>query len=263
MIMNKGLNEQKTKSILVTSFKPGTGKSFIAMHLAMLLGQKSTSLYLDLSVPFGYLTSWLSIENSLKLDTISPLLTNPDSKTAKRIENAILETNQGFDAILGTNSMDFSGLDYTQNTNLLANITNYEYIVQDHKTILNKDDLKLLNEFDKVIVVLEPDPTCIYNTYQFLKFIRENAGKDGFVKSEILSKFLFVFNKLDDTCKVKIKDVEKELNIKICGKIVSDKEAIDSFSSKFKPIDDKDLIIYEDLMNLTTVVANSFSQKVI
>jgi capsular exopolysaccharide synthesis family protein len=161
---------QEIKTILVTSFQPGDGKSFVSMNLAAgyaLMGKKTVILEFDLRRP--KISAYFGLENSEGITNI--LNENENSAVNERLVEITGYNNNLFLLPAGPHAPNPAELISGQTMNCLIKTMKerFDYIVIDTPSISLVPETTLLQQYaDISLVVLRQDHTSreVYNELQ-------------------------------------------------------------------------------------------------
>ncbi|MCZ6749688.1 MAG: P-loop NTPase [SAR324 cluster bacterium] len=148
--------------------KGGTGKSFVASNLAIVLAKSNNrTLLIDADLGGANLHTCLGIPSPNV--TLSDYIQNP----AMRIEDVVVDTPlRNLHLISGAQDiLDIANPKYTQKVKLLRAIQSLDvdFIVLDLGAGTNFNTLDFFLAADKGIMVVVPEPTSIENAYRFIK----------------------------------------------------------------------------------------------
>lgn len=148
--------------------KGGTGKSFISANLAIYLASKERDVILiDADLGGPNLHTFLGVKEAI-LD-LGDFLTN---KVQKLEDTAVLTPFKGLKLIKGTDNILFmENLNYFKKLKLIRHIKafNDKQIIVDIGTGTSFNSLDFFILSNPGILVINPEPTSVENTYYFLK----------------------------------------------------------------------------------------------
>ena len=119
----------------------------------------------------------------------------------------------------------------------------FSIIIKDFPTLAQLKDLDTINQADTILVVVTTEPSCIFNTYKALSYLRKH-------KVGLFDKMLFAANNIDSRSAITKEVLEEKSKINILAKIEANIEAANIHLAKVLPFDDKSLIITQDYVNL-------------
>jgi flagellar biosynthesis protein FlhG len=159
---------QRKEIIAIGGGKGGTGKSFFASNLGIVLAKNNArTLLIDADLGGANLHTCLGVPSPAY--TLSDYIQSP----SMRIEDVIAETPlRHLRLISGAQDiLDIANPKYTQKVKLLRAIQSLdvEYIVLDLGAGTNFNTLDFFLMADKGVVVVVPEPTSIENAYRFIK----------------------------------------------------------------------------------------------
>lgn len=235
------------KTVVVTSFSNGAGKSLISYNLSAKTAQffKDGSICLvDMNTPFSISRSLLSIEDTYNWDSIRPIL-QENSISSQKVQNILYTTKYQFSLLSGPSSYENNKqLSLKEFTNLTTSLKNiFKLSIIDWHTVNNKDDFSYLNIADKIIVVLDLTSISILQSIRSLAYIKE-------YQPEILTKSVFIFNGIDEKNGKTAELVSSKLHIDPFAVIDEDKEAIDTIMENGELFQDKNLLIDSQIYSM-------------
>lgn len=159
---------QKKEIFAVGGGKGGTGKSFFAVNLAIVLARGNhRTLLIDADLGGANLHTCLGIP--APESTLSDFIQSP----TLRIEDVIVETPlANLRLISGAQDiLDIANPKYTQKIKLIRAIQTLEidFVILDLGAGTNYNTLDFFMVADKGILVVIPEPTSIENAYRFIK----------------------------------------------------------------------------------------------
>lgn len=166
--------------ITIASGKGGTGKSFFSLNIAMTLAQVGKKiLLLDLDKNLSNIHIML---NKTPSETIYHFLTNKSL-----INDLVTTVDSNLDCIFGdsgkTDHPELSDNNLDKLFYQLAQLSNkYDYILVDTGSGIGNDLKYILKNSSTVIIVTNPEPTSIMDSYVVLKEMKNlNYDKQKFV----------------------------------------------------------------------------------
>ncbi|MFA8341688.1 MAG: AAA family ATPase [Rhodothermaceae bacterium] len=166
--------------ISIISGKGGTGKSFFALNSALNLAEKDKKvLLIDLDKNLSNLHIML---NEMPEETVYHVLMN---KTL--VSDAIVKLKPNIDCLFGdSGKSDHPELNSRNLDSLfkqLSNVSNrYDFIIIDTASGVGEELKYLIKKSETIVVVTNPEPTSIMDSYVVLKEMRNlNFDKQKFV----------------------------------------------------------------------------------
>ncbi len=250
LILNKSqtaANAETGKSILVTSFSNGCGKSLIAYNLAAKLAsffQENAVSLVDMNYPLSVSKAMLNIEDQYSWQILKPVL-QEGTVDKQKIANIIYLTKYRFSLLSGpvdfTKNQPLSTKEFGNLDKSLKNI--FKSVVFDFRTVSTEKDLEYLEMVDSVLVIVELSSVSILQTIRGLQYIRDNAP-------ELLEKIKFVVNKVDDGKGKSAELVSSRLEIEPFGLIDNDPEAVNVFIENGQLFEDKTLLVDKQMYTI-------------
>ncbi|PID62462.1 MAG: hypothetical protein CR986_01460 [Ignavibacteriae bacterium] len=216
--------ENSNSSIIsITSGKGGTGKSFFAGNIAYALAEKGLKILL---VDFD-----INMANQSVLYNIAQKLNLYHYFTYnKSLNDIVFEYNKNLHLILGESGrFDHPKLDEQKIkffiTELRSLKNNYDLILLDTASGIDKSTIEILLNSDEIILVTTPEPTSVMDAYAIFKLIK-NYGSD--VKTDVLVNKCFseeegieAYNNLEKAAKHFLKSKLNHLgNLKFSEKVI-------------------------------------------
>jgi flagellar biosynthesis protein FlhG len=173
--------KRKAKIVTVSGGKGGTGKSFVSVNLAVELAKQlpvgvrneetasnSRVLLFDADYHLSNSHLFLGIKQLSYLDTIV--------KKPGRIAEFITPTDYGIDLIsFGGDDRKINDNELKFNDKILAELEQleqfYDWIIVDTGAGLNKVIMSQLVFSDRILLIMNPDPSSMLDTYKVLKFL--------------------------------------------------------------------------------------------
>lgn len=240
--------KRKGITLAITSFKGGAGKSLVSYNLACHLTRflkDNQILLIDQSFPFGASRAFLNIESKFSWDTVRPLLAENKLLSKKRLFGVLNFSSFDFSLLTAPESFETNTPLTKDELEILKNSAKeyFSFTIGDFPTTNSKSHLEMLNLFDNILVVFTPEPSCLFNTYNSLSYLRLH-------QKEIYQKMLFLANKIDSRSPVTAKVLQDKLKINLFGKIEEDLEAVNIHLAKALPFEDENLVITQDFKAL-------------
>lgn len=248
---DKASKATKGKTIAITSFANGSGKSLIAYNLASKLAtflQSDSVCLVDMNLPFSAARALLNIQDNYNWHSIRPILKEGEPSKQK-IQNIMYTTKYNFSLLSGPT-------DFETNTQLsLKEITNlqkglkeiYQATVVDYHTVLTKEDFEYIRNTDVTLAIIDLKSLSILQSIRTIHYIREN-------EPEIINKMRFIFNGIDSANGKTAELVQAKLGIEPFAVIDRDNEAVEKIIENGELFADKSLLIDSQIYNLAEKV---------
>lgn len=183
------LQEEKPKAneaelLAVTSGKGGTGKTFIALNLSVALSQLNKKILLiDMD------TNLSGINILLNLYPNKTLLNFFNSES--KFERIIYEYSENLHIVFGDSGrMNYPELTSSILNNMFTEIEairdRYDFVIFDTGAGVGDDVLKILENCNKILLIVNPEPTSVMDAYVVVKLL------SGITDTE---KILVIINK--------------------------------------------------------------------
>lgn len=236
------------KTIAVSSFKPGVGKSVIAYNLAAGLGHfvDPTSIVLvDLNEPLPASRALLDMDPEVGWDTIAPLLADGQIIDRGKLRSVTRTTPYGFQLLSrNTSSADEASLTPGELEVLLTSQKAHSPLtIFDMPSSPTLASNQRLEGFDQVVFIATPASACVANLSRAIPYIREHH-------ETLFKRSIFVLNQYERRHEKMKKVLEERLDVQIFCTLIDDPQAVETFTSQGKLFDDKSLIITRDLAQL-------------
>lgn len=248
-ILNKRKSEfPKGKKIGVFSTKGGTGKSFLAYHLAFHLQSfiSEKILLTDLGTPFGSLKSLFNQESNGHWGVLRPLLQTGKGLTTSRLSAQMTHVHQGFDVLATPANFSDKTLSAEELHHLLTSIQQlYSATIIDFSSEAISDMPAYLSQLDLCLYVMTPDSNSFRQTVEFQQLLQQK---------NLEKKVMFVCNLYEPSQDTQlIKGFEKLLG-KTIELIESDIEAVKFHQRKFSLFSDETFLVTKQLKELARKV---------
>lgn len=197
----------RTKVLSVTSGKGGVGKTTTSINMGLALVQNGNRvLILDADLGLANVNVMLGFQSSKTIDDV--LTGNAE------IEDVIVRHNSGIDIIPAASGIyNVTNLNDDKKRALLSAIQvlndMYDYLIIDTSAGIGSNVLYFNNAAERILVVIDPEPTSITDAYALIKVMSSNSstrefdivvnraqiGSDG---RDIFRKLLLATNKFLD-----------------------------------------------------------------
>jgi flagellar biosynthesis protein FlhG len=172
LVLEKGGNEKKTRTIAVTSGKGGVGKTSLSVSLAIALARdKAKVTLLDADLGLANINVILGIIPKYNLYHVI--------KGKKKLKDIVIDMPEGIKIIAGAsgfhqlaNLEDKQRMDFI---NAFAELDNDDFMIIDTGAGVSQNVLSFVIAADEVIVVTTPEPTAITDAYGIIKSIASQA----------------------------------------------------------------------------------------
>jgi pilus assembly protein CpaE len=208
---------KKGKIYCITSAKPGSGATTVAINLAGIIAARSNqrTALIDLDRPLGDVAAYLKVKPNF---TVSDALC-----AGQRLDPVLLESymkfSNGFHVLAGfreyTVDTSFSAdklsqlLDLTQRT--------FEHAIVDLPANLDEDQAKAIIRYsENIMVVLTPEIPSIFRTERLLKYLTSLQAAD---------KIRIVLNRSKRSDEITDRDIERLLGAQLFAKLPNEYSA--------------------------------------
>ncbi len=235
------------KSVLVTSFSNGSGKSLLSYNLAAKLAsffpENSVSL-VDMNYPLSVSKAMLNIEDQYSWQILKPVL-QEGIVDKQKIANIIYLTKYRFSLLSGPVDLSKNQpLSIKEFGNLDTSLKNiFKSVIYDFRTVSTDKDLSYFALADMVIIVVELSSVSILQTIRGLQHLRNNTP-------DLLEKVRFIVNKVDERKGKSAELVSSRLEMEPFGVIDNDPDAVDAFTEIGQLFEDKTLLVDKQLYTL-------------
>lgn len=157
--------------IAFVSVAGGVGTSTVAVALAMRMAKSSKAMYLNLE-DIDSTNCFLSANGKGNLKNVIFALKSKKTNLSLKIESEIKQSNEAvffFDEC--DVALDKLSFNYGEKKELLTELCtkhNFNYVIADLKISLDENNLKFLDNFDKIVLVSDGSAISNSKTYKFL-----------------------------------------------------------------------------------------------
>jgi pilus assembly protein CpaE len=209
--------KKKGKIYCITSAKPGSGATTIAINVAGIIAARSSqrTALIDLDRPLGDAAAYLNVKPNF---TVSDALS-----AGQRLDSVLFESytisSHGFHILAGFREYaadtSFSAdklsqlLDVTQKT--------FEHAIVDLPANLDEDQVKVITRYSEIImVVLTPDLPAVWRAERLLKYLTGLQASD---------KIRIVVNRSTHSDEITDRDIVRLLEAQIYSKLPNEYSA--------------------------------------
>lgn len=218
------INQKKTQVISVTSGKGGVGKTTSTVNLALALVQSGNRvLILDADLGLANINIMLGFKPQKTIDDIL----NGNAS----VEDIIIHHHSGIDIIPASSGVyEVTNISDDSKRSLLAAFESiygiYDYLLIDTSAGIGSNVLYFNSAAEKVLVILDPEPTSITDAYAVIKVL-SNEGVRNF---EVLVNRAAIGNDGKDTFKKLLNATDRFLNVNVnfIGCIQEDDSVVES-----------------------------------
>lgn len=174
-LQDKKKNTDEAEILAITSGKGGTGKTFLSINLAFALSQfHKKVLLIDMDTNLSGLNILLNIYPNKTLINFFN-----EETTFERI---IYQHNENFHIIFGDSGrFDYPHINSLNIKGMLKEIKKireyYDFIIFDTGAGVGEEVLNLLEICDKIVLVVNPEPTSIMDAYVVVKLLSVLTNK--------------------------------------------------------------------------------------
>ena len=235
------------KTIAVTSFANGAGKTLISYNLAhklaLFLPENSVSLT-DMNTPLSNAKAMINLEESYSWNTIRPILKEGEV-SATKLGNIVYPTPYRFQLLGGATSYaENKMLSDKEFTNLVLSLNNlYSVNIVDSSTVGSSEDVKRLSSADSILIVLDGTGISILQTKRGLEMMQQSYP-------ELIEKVKFVINRIDVHQGKTAELIASRFGIEVFAAIDDDPDAVRVHQDAGKLFTDKTLLIDTQLYQL-------------
>lgn len=228
------------KSVAVTSFANGTGKSTIAYNLAgKLTGfiDKQSICIVDLNRPLSQSRAFLNVEPGFGWHTILPLLTEGTVPSSK-IANVVSTTPQGFSLLSGpVDAGEEAELTGVQLAHLVASLRKvFTICIFDMPVSVGYDGIKSLEEADLPLVIVDTRASGISASKKYIEYSAQEV-------QDVHDNLRYIINGIDDSSGRTAEVIAPRLGVDPFAVVDYDYDAVRHFNDQGKLFDDKSLIL--------------------
>ena len=172
LVLEKGDNQKKTRTIAITSGKGGVGKTSVAVSLSIALAKTGSSVtLLDADLGLANINVILGIIPKYNLYHVI--------KGKKKLKDIIIDVPEGIKIIAGASGFhQLANLDMKQRSDFVHSISELDsddYMIIDTGAGVGQNVLSFVIAADEIIVVTTPEPTAITDAYGIIKSIASQS----------------------------------------------------------------------------------------
>lgn len=248
-IENTSLNEGQI--ISVCSARAGTGKTFLATHLAAVISQftKSKVVLVDFNFQFDDLRFLLANTKKEKIENINTLIPVANELNLDIVESVLWSHPLGFKVLFSGSQFQNGEMPSEKLTQILTNLTQYYnfIIVDTDPSILNETNLNSFFLSRHIILLTFPDILSLVNTKKVLEYFQQ--------KKLVGKRLKIVVNRYDIPHSISIKDIENFLSLPVEGKLIEDNHALSLFVNRGLILTDYlDLTIMQGIKEIASLM---------
>lgn len=239
------------KVIVVFSPKGGTGKTTLAVNLAIMLrteGNRSVAL-LDSSFPFGDIGVMMNMEPRRTMSDVLPHINELDGE----ILSTILQPHaSGVKVLLAPATPEESELITGEHVAMVLTTLReqYEYIIVDTHGAFTEVSLAAMDAADLVMVVTTLELAALKNVRQFIDTVTTKLGYPP-------EKLALIVNRVSEVGGLTVSDIEASVGQPVAASIVSQGQIAVTAANRGAPfaMAEKNTQIYKDILNFAKMVA--------
>jgi flagellar biosynthesis protein FlhG len=198
---SKGRFEGPSRVITITSGKGGVGKTSFTLNIGLALASQGYRVTI-IDADFGLANVDVLIGMVPKYNLVHLL------RGEKELEDILLDGPSGIKIVTGASGvLEITDLSKEALENLIGIFTKLEnesdFILIDTGAGINKSVISFIEAVDDIILIVNPDPTSITDSYAVIKNIKDVEKKIHLVINRVESnqEGKTVFNKLSAACK--------------------------------------------------------------
>lgn len=239
------------KVIVVFSPKGGTGKTTLAVNLAIMLrteGNRSVAL-LDSSFPFGDIGVMMNMEPRRTMSDVLPHINELDGE----ILSTILQPHSsGVKVLLAPATPEESELITGEHVSMVLTTLReqYEYIIVDTHGAFTEVSLAAMDAADLVMVVTTLELAALKNVRQFIDTVTTKLMYPP-------EKLALIVNRVSEIGGLTVSDIESSVGQKVAAGITSQGNIAVTAANRGAPfaMGERNAPIYKDVLNLAKMLA--------
>lgn len=248
-------NSSEGKSIIISSFGNGSGKSLVAYNLAAKLAQfypDNTVCLVDMNKPLSISKAMLNIDDAFSWQTLQPLL-QEGTVDKQKIANSVYLTKYRFSVLSGPTDLNRNDpLSLKEFINLETSLKKiFKVVIYDFYTIENEQSFDIIDKANIPLMILDLNSVTMLQTIRGIQFLKDR-------NHPVLEKLLYVVNRIDDAKGRSADIVSSRLGIDTFGIIDNDPDAVISTIQNGQLFEDKTLLVDKQLFTLSESLIKEF-----
>lgn len=250
MISNKtaqAVKSEEGKSVFITSFSNGAGKSLLSYNLASKMAQffpDNSVCLVDMNQPLSIGRAMLNIEDAYSWQTLQPLL-QEGTVTNQKIANIVYLTKHRFSLLSGpTNFEKNQALSLKEFKNLDSSLKKiFKVVIYDYHTIQGAETISYVNQCDVPVIVADATSISMLQLLRGMTYLREND-------IDLVNKLRFIINRVDEKQGKSADLIAARLEIIPFGTIDEDSEAVSKYMENGQLFEVKSLLLDRQLYTI-------------
>ncbi|HWR38728.1 MAG TPA: response regulator [Patescibacteria group bacterium] len=221
--------EEQGKVICLFSPKGGTGKTTIAVNLALALAEKSgeTVGILDADLQFGDVAMFLALEPR---SSVADLLNDIDRLSGSLLQRCLTPYNEKVQVLAAPLRVEQAAIIHSRHLhNVIQEMReNFGYIVVDTESAFNDNMVALLDEADEILLVSGPGRAAVKN----MRICLDMLTSLGYTRD----KMHLVLNRCQNDARTAMRVVARELTAGLAAGLPQDDEAVQIAAERRLPL---------------------------
>lgn len=238
------------KSLVIFSPKGGSGKTTLAVNLAVTLRELTNKsvVIVDCSYPFGDVGIMLNLEPKR---TIVDLLPHVNELSGDIIESILQPHPSGVKVLLAPPTPEETELVTAEHINIIVSALRelYEFIILDTHSSFTDVSIGALDTGDVILLVTTMEVPALKNVRQFIDTATQKLGYP-------IEKIAILANRASPVGGLSIADVENSVGAKVVATIASAGSIAVTAANQGVPfaISSRDSQIYRDMVSLAKLI---------
>ncbi len=238
------------KSLVVFSPKGGSGKTTLAVNLAVTLRELTNKsvVVVDCSYPFGDVGIMLNMDPKR---TIVDLLPHVNELSGEIIESILQNHPSGVKVLMAPPTPEETELVTAEHINIIVSALRelYEFIIIDTHSSFTDVSIGALDTADLILLVTTMEVPALKNVRQFIDTATQKLGYP-------VEKIAILVNRAGPIGGLSIADVESSVGAKVVATISSNGSVAVTAANQGVPfaISSKDSQIYRDMVSLAKMI---------
>jgi len=238
---------EEGKSVIVSSFSNGSGKSLISYNLAAKLAQffpDNTVCLVDMNQPLSISKAMLNIEDTYSWQTLQPLL-QEGTVDKQKIANIVYLTKYRYSLLSGPTSLQknqqLTLKEFKNLNNSLKKI--FKVVIYDFHTVDSEVALQYISYVDMPLMTIDLTAISMLQTVRGISMVREN-------NSDLSNTMRYIVNRVDNSLGKSSDLVASRLEIVPFAEVDNDPEAVNTYIQNGLLFEDKTLLLDKQLFTL-------------